>query len=377
MSVYDQPITSYNNTTIHDRIIAEIINLIDPMDVPVIARLGLDSARSKFRIGGDGTKIEILEDEYAATSATAAQGTTITTSTLTITFADGSVLKPGMILEHGGEQVVVSSISTNAVTVHSRSYGGTNTTHAATSVWQIVGMARLEGADADYGPIMDVTAPYNYTSIYEESVKVTGTEAAIDHLGVGDMFEYQMAKKVKEQLRLLNRGFYHSVRAAGSATTPRSFGGVGTYVTDNSSSITTTLTKAALDNLAESIFNDGGMPDLLILPPNGWKTLRGLLDSSSFIRLGQENTMFGMRNIARANLFAYDNIEILVDRWCPDTKAYLLDSDKVGFYTLRPFQQYGIYRKGDYIAGELVGEFSLLIANDKAHGYVTTSASAL
>lgn len=377
MSIYDQPITSYANTTIHPRVIGEIIHLIDPIDVPLIARLGLDSARGKFSLNMNGKKVEWLEDEYAATSAVNNQGTTVTTTTLAITFVDASYLKVGMVLKMELEYMVIASISGEVVTVTSRAYGGTNNEQADGGTVQIVGMARKEGADVDYGHILDISAPYNYTSIYEEGVRVTGTEAALNHYAIGDMFNYQMGKKIKEQLRLLNRAFYHGVRAEGAAATHRSFGGVETFVTDNETTLTTALTKAKLDDLAKTIFDDGGIPDILVLGSGGWKTMRGLMDTSSFIQIGQENTEFGMKNIARANLFAFDNVEILIDRWCPADKAYLLDTKKIGFYTLRPFAQYDITRGGDYIAGELIGEFSLAVANDKAHGYLDTTASTL
>ena len=49
-----------------------------------------------------------------------------------------------------------------------------------------------------------------------------------------------------------------------------------------------------------------------------------------------------------------------MDRWCPTGTAYVLQSDKVGFYALRPFSAYELARVGDSIRGEVVGEFSLL-----------------
>jgi hypothetical protein len=48
----------------------------------------------------------------------------------------------------------------------------------------------------------------------------------------------------------------------------------------------------------------------------------------------------------------------------------MLDSRKVGFYTLRPFFQKALAVTGDSQKGEVVGEYSLLVANDKAHGYI-------
>lgn len=61
MAVFDQPKTSYSATTNAKRIIADAIKLIDPVDTPLLLALGgFDSARSKFDIRGNGTKIEWL-----------------------------------------------------------------------------------------------------------------------------------------------------------------------------------------------------------------------------------------------------------------------------------------------------------------------------
>jgi len=43
----------------------------------------------------------------------------------------------------------------------------------------------------------------------------------------------------------------------------------------------------------------------------------------------------------------------------------------MGFYTLRGFELSELARSGDSLKGEVVGEFSLLAANDKVHGRIT------
>jgi hypothetical protein len=155
-------------------------------------------------------------------------------------------------------------------------------------------------------------------------------------------------------------------------------GGVGTYVTANSSSLTTTITKAAYDAVAKAVYDDGGVVDLLIIGTGGANTLHNLLDSSSFIRVGQENTMFGMKPIARLNTQFSENVELLMSRHCPAKKAYALDSSKLGFYTYRPFGEYDVARSGDSMKRELLGEFSLLVSNGSlGHGYVVTTATSL
>lgn len=371
MAVYDQPITSYSDTTAHIRVIADVIKIIDPVDTPLIAALGgLDAARNKFEVRQNGYKVEILEDEYDPLTTTAAHGSTILTSDTVFTVADGSIFQDGHVMKIDDEYMVVKSVSTNDVTVLSRSYGGTNATHTGSVAIEIVGMARLEGDDATYGPIVDITAPYNYTSIFHKAIQVSGTQQVIDQYGIDDEFAYQSAKAVPHLLRLVEKMAFHGVRAAGSATASRSAGGILTYVTDNTVAAGGALAKTDVDNLAEYITIDGGNPDLLVMHPSIANDLRALIDSSSFVRVDQENTMFGMLPITRVAT-QYGMLRLVESRWCPTSTAYILDSGKVGYYTLRPFASKPLAVTGDSVKGEVVGEFSLLVANDKAHGYIS------
>jgi hypothetical protein len=370
MSVYDQQVTSYSDTTPHVRVIADVIKIIDPVDTPLIAALGgLDTARSKFEIKQNGYKVEILEDEYDPLTTTAAHGSTILTTDTVFTVADGSIFQDGHVIKMDDEYMVVKSISSEDVTVYSRSYGGTNATHTGSIAIEIVGMARLEGDDADYGPIVDITAPYNYTSIFQKALNVSGTMQAIDQYGISDEFAYQAGKALPHLLRLVEKMAFHGVRAAGSASAPRSAGNMKTFVTDNSVNAGGAIAKTDIDNLAERITLDGGSPDILVRNPSVANDVRALIDSSSFVRVDQENTMFGMLPITRVST-QYGLLRLVESRWCPVAESYMLDSRKVGFYTLRPFFQKALAVTGDSQKGEVVGEYSLLVANDKAHGYI-------
>ena len=371
MTVYDQPITSYSDTTPHERAIADIIKIIDPVDTPLIAALGgLDSARSKFEVNQNSYKIEILEDEYDPLVTTAAHGSTILTTDTVFTVADGTIFQDGHTIKIDDEYMVVKSVSTDSVTVMSRAYGGTNATHTGSVAIEIVGMARLEGDDATYGPIVDIGAPYNYTSIFEKAIQVSGTQQVIDQYGIDDEFAYQSAKAVPHLLRIVEKMADHGLRAAGSASAPRSAGGLLTYITDNTVAAGGGIAKTDIDNLAEYITLDGGSPDLLVLNPSVANDVRALIDSSSFVRVDQENTMFGMLPITRVAT-QYGMLRMVESRWCPLALSFILDSRKVGFYTLRPFFSKALAVTGDSVKGEVVGEFSLLVANDKAHGWIS------
>lgn len=374
MAVYDAPKTSYSDTGNAIRAIADVIQLIDPVDTPLLAALGgLNGAASKFRIRGNATKIEWVEDAYAPLTTTATNGTSgtvaLTTDTLSFTVADGSIFKAGNVILIDAEYMVVASVSTDSVTVAARNYGGTNATHAGTSAIEIVGMARLEGATAAFDALVDVTEPYNYTSIFQKGLKITGTEMVVDEYGYGDVWTYQANKAMPEMFRLVEKQIFHGIRAAGTATTARSMGGLGTFITNNSVNAGNAIAKTDIDNLAEYIMIDGGQPDLLVMHPSVSNDLRALLDTSSFINVTQENTAYGMMGITTVRT-QYGQLRLIEDRFCPLATSWMLDSRKIGLYTLRPFGWKPLGRTGDFDSAEVVGEVSLAVANDAGHGYI-------
>ena len=372
MAVYDSPQTTYSDTTPQMRVISDVINMIDPVDTPLLAAIGgLDAARSKFRIRENGTKIELLEDEMPPLSTTANHGTTIATNDTSITVTDASLFKDGDVILIDAEYMVVSAANatSNTVSVYSRSYGGTNATHLATAAIEFVGQARLEGDDADYSALVDVTAPYNYTSIFQDALKLTGSMEKLDQYGIANPFEYQASKKLPHLMRLIEKALFHGIRSAGSASTPRSFGGLLTFITDNSVNAGGAIVKADPDDLMEAIYNDGGNPDILAINPAIARDLKDLLDTSSFVRVDQANTQLGMAPIQKI-VTQYGSLQLVMSRFCPVSKAFALDTRKVGLYTYRPFAWHEIAITGDSRKGEVVGEFSFIVANDKSHGWI-------
>lgn len=374
MTVIDQPKTVYSDTTAQARAISDVISMIDPRDTPLVAKLGLDGAREKFKVQQNGYKIEILEDELDPLEDAVNDGAGWNNSDTTgLDVDDASKFQDGHIILVESEKMVVSAVDTsaNTIDVYARGFGDTSAaTHADDTTIYIVGMARLEGDDADYGPVVDVTAPYNYTSIFQKAIKVSGTLQAISQHGIDDEFMYQANKAVPHLLRLVERMAFYGERVQGSASAPRSAGGLGIFITDNTVAAGGAIAKSHVDNLMEEIIMDGGYPDLLVMNPRVANDLRNLLDSSSFVRVSQDENKLGVDAIERV-MTQYGELELVMDRWCPTDTAFVLQSSKVGFYTLRGFESYELARSGDSLKGEVVGEFSLLLANDKAHGKIT------
>jgi hypothetical protein len=372
-TIYDQQKTTYSDTGNQVRVISDVIQLIDPADTPLLDLIGgLDGARSKFSVRQNGTKIEWLEDEYMPLSSTCAN-TTLTSSTTLTTWdvADASIFKDGDMILIDAELMVVKAADTtgNTIIVYSRSYGGTNATHASTSTVYIVGQGRLEGDDTDYRGLVQLAVPYNYTSIYEEGLKISGTDMVIDQIGYGNPFDYQAAKRMKDLFRRIENALFYSVRAAGSATAPRTFGGLPTFITSNTvTASSAAVTKTVLDTLAETMYNNGANPDVMVCHPSTAVDLKTLLDATSYLYTESSNT-YGRAPVQVVQT-QFGTWRLVIDRWCPKTAAYLLDTKKIGMYTLRPFGWKPLADAGDAKKADLIGEVSLVIASDKAHGKI-------
>jgi hypothetical protein len=372
MSIYDGPKTTHSDGTAQTRVISDVVQMVDPRDTPLLARLGLDGARKIFNVKHNGYRIELLEDELDPLETAADNGATIAADAASFGVQDASVFQDGHVILLDAEYMVVKAADpvNNDIEVYSRFYGGTNATHAADAAIQIVGMARLEGDDADFGPITEMQAPFNYTSIFQKAIQVSGTQQVISQYGIEDEFQYQANKAVPHLLRLVERAAFHGVRSAGSVSGPRSMGGLGSFILSNRVDAAGPVFKAHVDELMEEIIMDGGHPDLLVMNPRVANDLRALLDNSSFVRVSQDENKLGLSPIERV-LTQYGEVELVMDRWCPVGDAFLLESGKLGFYTLREFEVNELARSGDSVKGEVIGEFSLLLANEKAHGVIT------
>ena len=374
MALYDQPKLSYDDTIPQVRIIDEAIRLIDPIDTPLMAALGgLNGASSKFNIRGNGKLIELLEDTYHPTGGSISTAADMAHNTTTIAVLDGSIFQSGHVIKIDDEYMIVKSVESDVLTVTERAYGGTNATHySATPTISIVGMAREEGDDADFVGLQAITSLHNYTQILEKALAVTGTDEAIDYHGMNSPFAFQAKKALPELFRWMELGLFHGIRDAGAAAAGeayRSFGGLKTFITSNTTDAGGQITKQDVDTLVYDCFVDGGSPDLLVINPHAAGDLKALLDNKDYLRVPIDGNKLGRPPLEYV-VTQWGTLRLLMDRWCPLAEAYAISSKDAGLYQLRPFAWKALAVTGDSKKGEVVGEFSFLVSNGAGMGYI-------
>jgi hypothetical protein len=372
MANFASPITTYSDTTPQRREITNVISLIDPSDAPLVEALGgLDGAAGKFRfVNGPATVKEWLEDTLTPLTTTLVNAATIASADTTMLITDPNMVQEGHILLVDAEQMWVSAVavSTSVITV-TRNYGGTQATHDSVDAVTIIGMARLEGTDSDDIGYTDRTTNSNYTQIFHKEIKVSRTQSQIAQYGIANEFNYQANKAIPELMRLVERALFYGQRKAGSASTPRAFGGYSTFITNNKVS-GATLAQSQFEAAIQSSYEDGGSgPWLAVCAPANLTKVKNFYDSSNFLRVDRTESTLGM--VIESVLTPFGNVNLLLDRWALTTEIPLIDPKHAGFLTLQPFTQEPLAKTGDSQKGEVVGEFTFCLRQDKAHGLLT------
>lgn len=373
--------TTYTDTDIRVRAIGDIIHNIDWADAPLLNKFGLTN-ESKFRLKNwPSTSYEWLNDTLSPRASVLAEsGFDDSETDLTVTTGHGVYFKEGDILKVENELMYVSSVATDVLTVV-RGFGSTTpAAHAQNVTVTLATVARLEGADYDTGHTTTVTSPGNYTQIFAEAVKVTGSEAKETKYGVADTMSYHIEKLIGggrnvqgTRFRagklpiLLQQTFYYGKSSAGSASVARAMAGFEGLVTTNVTNLSSAaLTRKNIEDLMQTIFLGGGNPDTIIV--NAW--LRRKISSfyEGSIRTERSETRGGARIDTIVTDFG--EMEVMFDRWCPTDRLYMVESDKIGWLTYRPFNVYDRPSTGDYEVKEVLGEFGFVVSTELSHGYL-------
>lgn len=365
--------TTYTDTTPQKRSIADMIGMIDWTEAPLLKLLGLNG-ESKFRLlNFPRTKVEWLEDTMAPRSGTVNEALDSSETGVDVATGQGDYLKAGDVILVDSELMYVSSVATDTATVVRGFAGTTAASHSDQAAWKLATVARLEGADFTTGYTTSVTNPYNYTQIFSEAVKVTGSEQNDEKYGISDTMAYHISKlmgdggKAGKLPILLQQAAYYGKRAAGSSTTARAMGGIEQFVTTNITNLSSAaLTRKSIEDLMQLCYLAGGAPNTLVC--NAWlrRKITSFYEGSIFTDRSEERGGSKITTIVTD----FGDIEVVFDRWCPTDRLYLIEPAKMGWVTYRPFDVVDRASTGDYMVKDVLGEYSFVLMNETAHGYI-------
>jgi hypothetical protein len=277
----------------------------------------------------------------------------------------------------------VTDVSTanNLITVV-RGYGGTTPEALANDkVLNILGNAALEGDDAPGVRFNNRIRKGNWTQIFTSAVRVSGSDLAVRKLSVTDEVDYQKQERLRELLRDLENtvvnGASPTADPQGSGTVRRTMRGIIPSLATNifkpninAFPSDTDLTEAQL-NLAMRRIWESASSRIDTIVVNGYQKRR----INGFITSGRsygsaEQTFRDLVSVYESD---FGVCRVILCRSVPANTVLLLDSSRIDVLPLsgRSFQYKPLASTGDYEAGEVIGEYTLELRNESAHGIIT------
>jgi len=357
--------------------VSDVVGIISPYETPLLDALG-DALRE-----ATSTHHEWLEDALLP-NKDAVNDSTFTDPAADTDFVvdNGGRFRIGdqIQVEGSGELMLVTGISTNTLTVV-RGYAGTTAENLADNqVVNILGNAALEGADKPGARFTNRSRCGNFTQIFTAAVEVSGTDMAASQLGLADEMDHQKQQRLRELIRDLENTVINGGQPAsnpeGSGSVRRSMKGVIQHLAtnvfhtgDTGFPTGTDLDEAKINYVLRRIWDSSsGNVDLIVV--GGFQKRKINAFSSGSRSYGANDTTFtDMISVYESD---FGICQIITTRWLPQDAALLLDSSRINVLPLagRSFHFKPLASGGDYECGELIGEYTVELKNEAAHGII-------
>ena len=360
--------------------VSDIVSIVSPYETPLLDALG-DAAHAATSVRHEWIDAELVPNSGAVDmpGLDDAGGTTVV-----ISVADATRFLAGDVLQAPDykECMLVASVDAGASTITlQRGYGGT----AAAAlhdrdVLRIISHAGLEGEDAPPPRYTTRARQFNYTQIFTATLQVSGTEAAVRHVAVEDEVDFQKSCRLREMLRDLENtvinGISNAALPQGSPTVRRTLRGIIASLRthafapgDTGFPEGTALTEEFLNSALRRIWEDAGSKvDLIVCGGAQKRRINGFIATNQRFSAAGET----YKSLVSSYESDFGVCRVVLSRFVPTDAVLLLDAGRIDVVPLigRSFQFQLLAAQGDYHQAELVGEYTLELRNEPAHGMI-------
>lgn len=274
---------------------------------------------------------------------------------------------------------------------------GSGTAKATREEWQTdtLGSAsssnhNLEGDESSAAAITATVRVSNYTQILKKAFTISNTQEVVDKAGRDSEIGYQTAKHGRQiKMDLETTLCLNQASVAESGATTRKLGGFPTWLTTNdsrgsggsqggySSGVTTVATDGTQRAFTETLLQDviklaweeGGNPNMVVVGAHNKKVASGFAGIATLHQAasGKVATIVGA---ADRYVSDFGTFTIVADRYSRTRDALVLDPSMAELRWLRKFKREELAKTGDARKFHIVGEVTLKVSNEAAHGIV-------
>lgn len=358
-----------------------VIQLIDPFDVGILSYIGMSSLDKE----ATETTHQWMEDSLRPLTSTITDNPlSNSATTINVATGTGGYFRTNDIVLIESEQIrITADPAADALTTvaasNGRGWGGTTAaSHVQNSVIEIIGVAYLEG-NATPGIARSVvkTTKSNYTQIFEDVVAISSTLEAVEQWAPGSEYARQLSKTMKSLMILMDKTFIYGKPTAGTATVPRSMGGIRHFITTNVTAASgAQLSEKLIQDQLYTTYDTGGQIRIMFMRMRQKGAVNRFLDANRQTTMGDRTAGSVIDN------YLWDNgiVDIGIDRWMPADEVIGLDSEHVGFGPLRTQGlRHEILPKSSLLVqkGEIAGEYTCEVKSETAHFRLTGLATTI
>jgi hypothetical protein len=341
--------------------VVDEILLLNGHQTPLLSLLGFSEAVTQ-------TTHQWFEDEMVADESTVAGA--VTNVATAVVVADAEPFRVGHVVKIGEELLLVTAVNTGTKTLTVvRGYAGTTAAAIADlAKIEVQFVEGTEGADARSSRFKARVAKSNKTQIFDDSVEISGTAAAVQQYGISDLYEYEKQKKQLELALQLEKALINGVSYENGQI--RQMKGIRQFIASNVDNVAGALTMDAVNNLAQKIYEAGGFAT-----GGDYKVIVGAKQKRKLSALDTNKVQIGRAENARGEVVDtlindFGQFEIALNNNLAADELLFVDANRMAIRPLvgREFFHKYMGEKGDYTTGIVVGEYTLEFKQEKAHG---------
>lgn len=225
----------------------------------------------------------------------------------------------------------------------------------------------VEGAAATYADLAQPERRTNWTNIVSQTFRVSGTQQAVDHAGMGDPYDYQAAKALTNWKNQAELTIVRGALASGSSGIARVMAGLDSVITSHYTARLSgsSLSETEFNDAVKEVWNDVGSSDVfdMVLVPFALKQR-----ISQFTAGSTKTVDASDKRLTRpvdvyesdggiVRIFAHKDVRASAATPGPTFLGIKEDKYKVAY--LRDPKREELAKDGDRRNGQIVGEFTL------------------
>jgi Family of unknown function (DUF5309) len=346
-----------------DSVVDEFL-LLNPHQIPLLSLVG-------FGEPVYNTKHEWVEDEIFSYKSKASAAKTSTDTSITVPTGDGALFRANHVIQINDELLLVTAVAGDTLTV-TRGYAGTTAAAiAANDVIEILYNESDEGLDARAARAKQRVSKYNYTQIFDETIEISGSAMEVAQSGVDSEYDRQRLHKQTELALQLEKAMINGVEY--NSGTKRLMKGARSFIASNVvDAASAALTATHINDALQKIYEAGGFQTsanhVIMVPAKQKRAISGF--NSNNIRVSVSDRIEG--RVVDTFISDFGELPVILNNNLRASELMILDLNRMAVRPLgsRSFSHEFLGKKGDYIQGQVLGEYTLEFKQEKAHARI-------